>query len=101
MLTTLALAFVAGFFLGNGLPYYVQGSTGDGHHPGPFRDTPAVSVLVGCFAFAIAAAAWAFAHSSGHPFAAYAAALIGLVTVAMIHTRTWRRPNPWGKRTSR
>jgi hypothetical protein len=46
MLITIGLAFVAGFFAGNGLPYYAQGSTGDGRHPGPFRDSP-VSQMVG------------------------------------------------------
>jgi hypothetical protein len=101
MLTTIGLAFVAGFFLGNGLPYYTQGSTGDGRHPAPFPDSPAVSVLVGCLAFAIAAVAWRFAHAGDHPVPAYAAALAGLLAVALIHTRTWRDKDPWGKRGRR
>jgi peptidoglycan/LPS O-acetylase OafA/YrhL len=100
MLTTIGLAFVAGFFLGNGLPYYLQGSTGEGRHPAPFPDRPWVSVVVGCVAFAIAAVAWHFADVGGHPFPAGAAALLGLLAVALIHTRTWRDANPWGKRTS-
>jgi hypothetical protein len=99
MLTTIGLAFVAGFFLGNGVPYYAEGSTGEGRHPGPFPDRPWVSVLAGCGAFTIAAIAWHFAGSGGHPFPAYGAALLGLLAVALIHTRTWRDPNPWGKRT--
>jgi len=94
MLTTIGLAFVAGFFLGNGMPYYVQGSTGDGRHPGPFRDGPAVSVLIGCIAFAIAAAAWAFAHPSDHLVPAYTAALAGPLRVALIHTRNLAQPQP-------
>jgi hypothetical protein len=101
MVTTVCLAFVAGFFLGNGLPYYVQGSTGDGKHPAPFPDSPAVSVLVGCLAFAVAAVAWRFAHAGQHPIPAYAAGLAGLLAVALIHTRTWRDPDPWGKRSRR
>jgi len=100
MLTTVGLAFVAGFFLGNGLPYYAQGSTGDGRHPGPLKDSPAVAVLIGCVAFAVAAVAWGFAHPGEHPVPAYAAALAGLLAVALIHTHTWRRPDPWGKRTA-
>jgi hypothetical protein len=99
MLTTIGLAFVAGFFLGNGLPYYVQGSTGDGRHPGPFPDRAWVSVLVGCVAFATAGIAWHFAGADHHPLPAGAAALVGLLAVALIHTRTWRDPNPWGRRT--
>jgi hypothetical protein len=55
-------------------------------------------VLVGCLAFATAAVAWRFAHPGSHPVAAYAAALAGLLAVALIHTRTWRGPNPWRKR---
>jgi hypothetical protein len=101
MLVTVGLAFVGGFFVGNGLPYYAQGSTGDGRHPGPFPDLPIVSVLSGWGAFIIAAVAWNFAHVSNHPLPGYTAAALGVLTVGLIHTRTWRSPNPWGKRIVR
>jgi hypothetical protein len=100
MLITGVLAFVAAFFAGNGLPYYVQGSTGEGRNPAPFPDSAAVSVLVGWGAFVIAAVAWSFAHVDRHPLAGYPAAALGLLLVGLIHTRTWRDPNPWGKRTT-
>jgi hypothetical protein len=101
MLITVGLAFVAGFFVGNGLPYYAQGSTGDGRNPGPFPDSPLVSVLCGWGAFVVAAVAWNFAHVSSHPLPGYTAAALGVLIVGLIHTRTWRSPNPWGKRTVR
>jgi hypothetical protein len=101
MLITVGLAFVAGFFAGNGLPYYAQGSTGDGHNPAPFRDSPVISVLTGWGAFVIAAVAWSFADVNSHPVPGYAAAALGVLLVGLIHTRTWRSPNPWGKRTTR
>jgi hypothetical protein len=101
MLITIGLAFVAGFFAGNGLPYYAQGSTGDGRHPGPFRDSPMVSVFTGWAGLVIAAVAWSFADVNNHPFPGYAAAALGVLLVGLIHTRTWRSPNPWGKRTAR
>lgn len=100
MLLTIGLAFVAGFFAGNGLPYYVMGSTGDGRHPGPFPDSPAVAVAVGWSAFVVAAVAWRFADVGDHPFPGWAAAAAGVLAVGLIHTRTWRRTNPWGKRTA-
>jgi hypothetical protein len=98
---TALLALVAGFFAGNGLPYYVQGSLGEGRNPSPFPDRPHVSVLVGMFAFAIAGLAWWFADAPAHPVAAWPSAGVGLLLVALIHTRTWRDENPWGKRTAR
>jgi hypothetical protein len=101
MLITVGLAFVAGFFVGNGLPYYAQGSTGDGRNPGPFPDSPLVSVFCGWTAFVVAAVAWHFARVSGHPLPGYTAAALGVLTAGLIHTRTWRSPNPWGKRTVR
>lgn len=97
MWITIVLAFVAGFFAGNGLPYYAQGSTGDGRNPAPFPDSPLVSVLTGWSAFIIAAVAWNFAHVSDHPLPGFAAAALGLLAVGLIHTQTWRSPNPWGK----
>ncbi|GAA5189786.1 hypothetical protein GCM10023322_43270 [Rugosimonospora acidiphila] len=101
MFGTVTLALVAGFFVGNGLPYYVSGSTGDGRHPGPFPDSPVVSVLSGWGAFVIAAVAWSYAHVGDHPLPGYAAAALGVLAVGLIHTRTWRSPNPWGKRVAR
>jgi hypothetical protein len=100
-LITVVLAFVAGFFAGNGLPYYAQGSVGYGRNPGPFPDSPMVSVLGGWGAFVVAAVALNFAHVGAHPLPGCAAAALGVLAVGLIHTRTWRSPNPWGKRTVR
>ena len=100
MLLTIGLALVAGFVAGNGLPYYVTGSTGDGDHPAPFRDSPAITVTIGWGAFLVAAVAWSFADVGDHPFPRYVAAAVGVLAVGLIHTRAWRRANPWGKRTA-
>ncbi|GGM08807.1 hypothetical protein ACFFX1_01695 [Dactylosporangium sucinum] len=99
MLLSAVLGFVAGFFAGNGLPYYLQGSTGNGHNPSPFRDSPAVSVATGWGAFMIAGAAWWHADAAHHPLPAWLAAAAGVLAVGLIHSRTWRDPDPWGKRT--
>jgi hypothetical protein len=100
MLITVLLALVAGFFAGNGLPYYVQGSLGQGRNPSPFPDRPAVSVAVGVLAFIISGTAWYFADVPAHPLPGWLAATAGVLVVALIHTRTWNDPNPWGKRTA-
>lgn len=47
MFLTIALAAVGGFMVGNGLPYYLEGSAGRGRNPSPFPDRPWVAVLVG------------------------------------------------------
>jgi hypothetical protein len=99
MLVTIVLALVAGFFAGNGLPYYVAGSTGDGMNPSPFPDRPRVNVLVGCAAVAIGAVAWAFTDTTSHPIAAYSSAGLGALAVGLIHSGNWRT-NPWRKRAS-
>jgi hypothetical protein len=100
MLLTVFLALVAGFFAGNGLPYYLQGSLGEGRNPSPLPDRPAVSVAVGLGAFVIAGVAWAFADVPAHPGPGWGAAAAGLLAVGLTHARTWRDPNPWGKRTA-
>jgi uncharacterized membrane-anchored protein YitT (DUF2179 family) len=96
MLTTVALAFMAGFFVGNGLPYYILGSTG-GTNPTPFGQSAAVNVVVGWVAFIVAAICWRSAHVSGRPLAGYAAAAVGLLAVGLIHARNWHN-NPWRDR---
>jgi hypothetical protein len=98
-LATIVLALVAGFFVGNGLPYYVAGSTGEGINPSPFPDTPRVNVLAGCAAVAIGAVAWAFTDAASHPIAAYSSAGLGALVVGLIHAGNWRT-NPWRKRAS-
>ena len=101
MLTTIALAFLAGFFAGNGLPYFVKGSTGEGGNPAPFGDSPVVNVVTGWAAmFVIAAPCWYFAHVPDHPLPGYAAAAAGVLAVGLIHARTWRN-NPWPHRRNR
>jgi hypothetical protein len=97
MLPTVLLGFVAGFFAGNGLPYYTEGSIGHGVNPSPFRQSPVANVILGCAAFVVAGIAWAFAHVSRHPLAGYSAAAVGVLVVGLIHARTWRR-NPFRRR---
>ncbi|GAA4520153.1 hypothetical protein GCM10023191_096670 [Actinoallomurus oryzae] len=100
MLTTILLALLAGFSGGNGLPYFVAGSTGDGRNPAPFGDSAVTNVLIGCGMFLVAAVCWHFAHTAAHPLAGYAAGAVGVLAVGLIHARTWRH-NPWPwRRTS-
>jgi hypothetical protein len=97
MLVTIISAFVAGFFAGNGLPYYVAGSTGEGTNPSPFSDSASVNVLVGLGALAIGAVSWHFADVEHYRFIAYTAAALGVLGVGLIHARLWRN-DPWRKR---
>jgi hypothetical protein len=100
MPTTVLLAFAAGFFAGNGLPYFVAGSTGDGGNPAPFGDSAVVNVVMGWAAmFVIAAICWCFAHMDDPPLPGYAAAA-GVLTVGLIHAGLWRN-NPWPWRRKR
>ena len=88
MIVTLALGFVAGFFLGNGIPYYVTGSFGNEH--GFFGGkSAAANVIAGIVAFAIAGACWHFAQPK--VLGTYLAALLGMACVGLIHTITWNR----------
>jgi hypothetical protein len=94
MATTILLAFVAGFCGGNGIPYYVAGSTGDGRSAGPFPESAATNVLSGWLMLVAAVVCWHFAHVAGHPLAGYAGAAVGVLAVGLIHSHTWRN-NPW------
>ena len=95
----IVLGFVAGFFLGNGIPYYIGGSTGSGVSPSPFPQTPTVNVAVGWIALVIGAVAWSFAGADAHPLPAYAAGAAGFLVVGLIHARSWGS-DPWHRRSA-
>jgi hypothetical protein len=97
MLVTILCAFVAGFFVGNGLPYYIAGSTGEGTNPSPFSDSASVNVLVGLGALGIGALGWHFADVEHYRRTAYTVAALGILSVGLIHARLWRN-DPWRKR---
>src|SRR5262245_41123044 len=97
MLVTIICAFVAGFFVGNGLPYYTAGSLGEGTNPSPFSDAASVNVVVGLVALGIGALSWHFADIEHYRFSAYTAAALGVLSVGLIHARLWRA-DPWRKR---
>lgn len=97
MLITVCLAFAAGFWAGNGLPYYSSGSTGDAVNPGPFGQTAIAKVVIGWLMFVVAGICWYFAGAERQPAPAYAAAAVGVLMVGLIHAVVWRR-NPWGRR---
>jgi hypothetical protein len=91
------LGLVAGFFAGNGLPYYVVASFGQ-RHRFLWGSSPLANLASGMGCFVIALVAWHFAHVPAHPLAGWAAVLVGLFLVALIHVRAWpnnslRRPD--------
>ena len=88
MLYTLLLGFISGFFLGNGLPYFIVGSFGK-EHGFSFGKSAAANVMAGVTGFAIAGIAWHFADP--HIVGTYIAALLGMACVGLIHTKTWQR----------
>ena len=90
----LVLAFVAGFFGGNGLPYYIAGSTGESVNPSPFPQTPSVNVLVGFAAMVVGTGAGYFTDWARYPGWSELAAAAGVLVVGLIHARVWRA-NPW------
>ncbi|MEV0737013.1 hypothetical protein AB0I51_13795 [Streptomyces sp. NPDC050549] len=96
MIGTLVLGFAAGFCAGNGLPYYVMGSTGESTGPSPFRPSATANVLSGWVLIVAAAGCWHYADTQAHPLPTYAAAAAGVLLVGLIHARLWRT-DPWGR----
>lgn len=96
MIQSVLAAFVAGFFAGNGLPYYIAGSTGEGVNPSPFRDAPAVNVGVGWVGVGLGFVAWQFVDPNTWWWASYGSAAFGVLVVGLIHARLWRN-DPWRK----
>ena len=97
MALTITLAFVAGFFAGNGLPYYTEGSAGRGVNPSPFPNSAVVNVIVGWFALVVAGVSAYFADIPAHPVPGMVAVAAGWLAVGLIHANNWRA-NPWNKR---
>jgi hypothetical protein len=92
----IVLGLVAGFFAGNGLPYYVVASFGQ-RHRFLWGSSPLANLGAAMGAFVIALVAWHYAHVPAHPLAGWTAVLVGLFLVALIHVRAWpnnslRRP---------
>jgi len=99
MALSILLAFAGGFFVGNGAPYYVAGSTGDGVNPSPFPQMPWVNVLVGWSGMVLGVVLCWLATPLDHPVASSSAIALGVLVVGLIHARLWRR-NPWRTRPS-
>lgn len=100
MLGTVVLGLAAGFCAGNGLPYYVMGSTGESTGPGPLRPSAVANVLSRWVLLVAAAVCWHFTDSEAHPLPTYAAAAAGVLLVGLIHARLWRA-DPWGRARKR
>ncbi|TDE11780.1 hypothetical protein [Jiangella asiatica] len=100
MLLTTLLAFVAGFFAGNGLPYYMEGSTGRTTNPSPFGHGATINVVIGWFGLVIAGVAWYFADVAEHPEAGWSAAALGVLAVGLVHARNWQT-DPWRRQHTR
>ncbi|GAA3293914.1 hypothetical protein [Streptomyces cinereospinus] len=98
MLGTVLLAFAAGFWAGNGLPYYVAGSTGDRTAPSPFRPSAVTNVLTGWLMLLVAGVCWHYADTDAHPLPGHGAAAAGVLLVGLIHARLWRA-DPWHRRS--
>ncbi len=89
MAASILLGFVAGFFAGNGLPYFVTGSFAREHKLLLGGKSAYANVLAGVVLFAIAALSWHFADVRDHPIAVYMSALLGAMAVGLIHARDW------------
>ena len=90
MLGTLIFGFIAGFFVGNGLPYYITGSFAK-EHRSLLGKSAVTNVIGGVALIAIGVICWYFVPIQAHPFGAYSSALIGLLSVGLIHAKDWRK----------
>jgi hypothetical protein len=99
MIWTVLTAFVAGFFVGNGLPYYVAGSTGESVNPSPFPKSPSTNVVVGWAGMLLGGVVGYFTDWTTSPVWALAAAMLGALAVGLVHARLWRA-DPWRRRTA-
>jgi len=93
MPSAVVLAFVAGFFAGNGLPYFVTGSFGWEHRFLLGRSAVA-NVIAGTAALTIAAVTAYFVPWHTHPLAAGIAATLGVLAVGLIHAKVWPSGSP-------
>ena len=89
MLESVVMGFVAGFFVGNGLPYFVLGSFAEEHAFLLGRSARA-NVLAGWVATMIGGGCWSVIHRDGHIGQALVAASLGALAVGLIHARVWK-----------
>ena len=89
MVASILLGFVAGFFAGNGLPYFITGGFAKEHQLLLGGKSAYANVIAGVILFAIAAFCWHFADAKDHPIAVYMSALFGVLAVGLIHARDW------------
>ncbi len=89
MIVSILLGFVAGFFAGNGLPYFITGSFAKEHQLLLGGKSAYANVVAGVILFAIAALGWHFADVKDHPAAVYISTLLVVLVVGLIHARDW------------
>jgi hypothetical protein len=91
MVLTVVFGLLAGFFAGNGLPYYAEGSAGRHGNPSPFSKSSVANVIIGWAAFVLAAVFWWLAQVPNNPLAGWISIAIGVLVVGLIHARNWPR----------
>jgi hypothetical protein len=90
MLITIVLAFLAGLNLGNGLPHFITGITGQ-EHPSPLGKSAVVNLLEGWGAFLIGGIFWYFSWiQHGDPVLVYTFAAFGVLAINLFHACVWR-----------
>ena len=89
MVAAILLGFAAGFFAGNGLPYFITGGFAKEHQLLLGGKSAYANVIVGVILFAIAAFSWHFADIKDHSIAVHISALLGVLAVGLIHARNW------------
>jgi hypothetical protein len=91
MLLTVVFGLLAGFFAGDGLPYYAEGSARRDGNPSPFGKSPVVNVIIGWAAFVVAGVFGWLAQIPSHPVAGGISVAVGVLVVGLIHARVWPR----------
>lgn len=94
MISTVIFSFLAGLWLGNGIPHFVRGVTRK-NYPSIFGNAPIPNLIAGWMAIVTTPLFVYWAHPSEHPLVAWIAGAIGVLAIGLFHAG----PGAFGKKS--
>ncbi|WP_146059112.1 hypothetical protein [Actinomadura rubteroloni] len=94
MIAAVIMSFLAGVWLGNGIPHFVRGVTKK-PYPSALGNSPVPNLIAGWLAIATTPLFLLLVHPAEHPIASWISAMLGMLAIGIFHAG----PGAFGKKS--